>query len=185
MKKTLLQFISAIFVFLIGAIISEYFRLYIIGGLIAYGSIFYIIFILSQTYWSKKTFHSINEILSIPDQRGNGYADTNMHKPPNKLLVWLIIFVFPALMHIVLLTILQYYDPCTGNSGCMSGSTTGFFFILLTLPAILLLLVISLVQVFGGKYNNYRKYLKINITLSLAPFVVGFIGLIVVVIVFN
>jgi len=67
----------------------------------------------------------------------------------------------------------------------MSGSATGYFFILLTIPTIPLLLVITLLQVLNAKYNNYRKYLKVKVAISLTPFVVGFFGLNVIVINFK
>ncbi len=78
--------------------------------------------------------------------------------------------LLPILLHLAIVGAYSGIDPCNNNPGCMAGSPTIYFTILFTLPTLLILFIVNLFQAFS-KRPDYRRYLKINIKISLLPFI--------------
>ena len=76
---------------------------------------------------------------------------------------WVLFFI-PAIIHIAMVFIGSFYDPCKNNAGCMAGSATAYFVILVTPIVLLILLVTTAVQK-SGELKGTRKNLITNIIL--------------------
>ena len=171
MNKKFTQFLYGLGVFLGGVMMSELLHWRSLGDLIAYIGLIYIAMILYRTVWVTKSISSIRQLLNSDAKQGSSVESA---APPSKVLATALLFFVPAIIHLLLFGILSSLDPCNGNSGCMAGSLSGFFLVLFTLPTLLLLLLFTLVQI-ASISQNYRKYLKINISLSILPFLVAFL----------
>ena len=87
----------------------------------------------------------------------------------NMVLYSLSNFLIPAAMHLLVLYAFTTVDPCKGNPGCMAGSATAFFLILVTLPTLLFLLFAAIFR-YRARHRNHTRQLMINLALALAPF---------------
>ncbi len=83
----------------------------------------------------------------------------------------------PVVLHILIIAAYSTIDPCNGNPGCMAGSATAFFLILVSAPTILILLITTTFQAFETS-PNYSKYLKINIGIALVPYLL--VGILII-----
>jgi len=91
------------------------------------------------------------------------------------------LFIVPLVLHLAIFSFASLYDPCNNNPGCMAGSLTAYFFILCTLPTIIILCITSLIQnhYLKSQPNKSSKYFKINIFIALVSFVLVFVFFIV------
>jgi hypothetical protein len=79
-------------------------------------------------------------------------------------------FVLPVLLHLLIIGAYSRVDPCNDNPGCMAGSASLFFVILVSAPTIAILVAASLVQLLR-KGRNYTKYLLINSAIAVFPYI--------------
>lgn len=79
-------------------------------------------------------------------------------------------FFLPALSHFTILYAATHFDPCNGNPGCMAGTLSIYFFIFISLPTLVLLLISTLIQVMK-KSLLFKRMLSINMTIALVPMI--------------
>lgn len=78
----------------------------------------------------------------------------------------------PAVTHLAIVGAYSTVDPCNNNPGCMAGTPTAIFFIVGTLPALAVLIVLNLFQSLK-KHPNYAKYLTVNMVVVIVPFILA------------
>ena len=90
----------------------------------------------------------------------------------NKVLMSGRNLLIPAIIHLLIIGIYSTIDPCNNNPGCMAGTLTVYFMMLFTGPTLIILLIANLMQcsLYSEKYS---KYLVINISISLFPYVLA------------
>jgi|APSaa5957512535_1039671.scaffolds.fasta_scaffold29061_6 hypothetical protein len=85
-----------------------------------------------------------------------------------KLVLFLRNLLLPAFIHFLIVGAFSTIDPCNNNPGCMAGSSTFYFLLLITTPVMLVLFVGSIIQLMIEE-PNYSKYLIINLGIALIP----------------
>ena len=77
-----------------------------------------------------------------------------------KLVLFLRNLLLPAFIHFLIVGGFSAIDPCIDNPGCMAGSPTFYFLMLISTPVMLVLIVVSIIQLLIDN-PNYSKYLKL------------------------
>ena len=86
------------------------------------------------------------------------------------------VIIIPLLLQVVCVLIVNYFDPCNNNPGCMAGNITGISALFILPLTLVILALITFIEV-GSRKVDYKKALKFNSVLALLPFVLVFIFL--------
>lgn len=175
-NKLFIHLVCGAVIFILGATLHDYMGFKALGNLIAYSGIAYTSVMSFIIFFKYKPLSLINNIL---DDRLVTSLKILPHKRidiiKRKLLLFLVLFFIPMLLHALIFGVSITLDPCNNNSGCMAGSASAFFFFLFTIPTILILFVFTLFQVWRNENKNYKKYFSINIGISISSFFIAIV----------
>lgn len=165
--------------FLVGAVLHDFLGFIFIGNFLAYLGIFYFSITIAVLVYKSNPLKAIKSVKSEPEleksagQNKISSSSGAKTKPPKTAPLMLIIILFPLAVHVFMFLILNANDPCNNNPGCMAGSVSGYFFFLLSIPTLVIILIAGLVQKSGVK-ENFKRYLLINSSIAIFPFVLSF-----------